>query len=138
MHVAFAIVHQMDTPPTPSLLPTCPPPPPNPTPLFFLFLQVMATLQSALADPHGTSAQARAAYRVMMGYILGLSDESLAQNLSTIVVGVPVAGEQDGSAHFLQNPNADDAATVNEVFVVAEACLERERPGRQRLRFSGA
>lgn len=46
----------------------------------------MATLQSALADPHGTSAQRRTAYRVMMGYILGLSDASLAENLSTIVV----------------------------------------------------
>lgn len=46
----------------------------------------MATLHSALADPHGTPAQRRAAYRVMMGYILGLSDASLAENLSTIVV----------------------------------------------------
>lgn len=49
-------------------------------------VQVMATLHSALADPHGTSAQRRTAYRVMMGYILGLSDASLAENLSTIVV----------------------------------------------------
>lgn len=49
-------------------------------------LQVMATLHSALADPHGTPAQRRTAYRVMMGYILGLSDASLAENLSTIVV----------------------------------------------------
>lgn len=56
---------------------------PPPTPVF---VQVMATLQSALADPHGTPAQGRAAYRVMMGYILGLSDASLAENLSTIVV----------------------------------------------------
>ncbi|CAN0092692.1 unnamed protein product, partial [Ectocarpus sp. 13 AM-2016] len=53
-----------------------------------LFPKVMATLQSALADPHGTSAQRRTAYRVMMGYILGLSDASLAENLSTIVVNV--------------------------------------------------
>lgn len=55
------------------------------TAVLFSF-QVMATLQSALADPHGTSAQRRTAYRVMMGYILGLSDASLAENLSTIVV----------------------------------------------------
>lgn len=56
--------------------------------------QVMATLQSALADPHGTSAQCRAAYRVMMGYILGLSDACLAENLSTIVVsGISRTGQ---------------------------------------------
>lgn len=46
----------------------------------------MATLQSALADPHGTPAQGRAAYRVMMGYVVGLSDSCLSENLSTIVV----------------------------------------------------
>lgn len=54
----------------------------------------MATLQSALADPRRTPAQGRAAYRVMMGYILGLSDESLAENLSTIVVSEPSERER--------------------------------------------
>ena len=58
------------------------------------FYQVMATLQSALADPHGTPAQRRTAYRVMMGYILGLSDASLAENLSTIVVRGRKAGRE--------------------------------------------
>lgn len=65
--------------------------------IVYTYFQVMATLQSALADPHGTSAQRRTAYRVMMGYILGLSDGSLAENLSTIVVrgrGETKAGRQ--------------------------------------------